>query len=399
MIVRRRRGPLQRRERRPRRLRAALRHPRHRDAGRQGRAALGPSAAARRRRRVRRERRQRRGARRRPRHRHRDAPVGLPDHELVRLAGPRRRASSPINVAELDAAKAAALPLVGDARVTLEELARRARGARLGGLVRGAPGAPSSACASEWNDEVDRVRHLAAPDARLAARGDPPRQRGGRRRRRRGLRRGRPARRPAQDVARLRAGQLSPRVRLLDDGLRDRRRPRRRDGRAGSARVRHGRRRLLPDARRRRSRRPARRASTLTIVLLDNHGFRCIRNLSGVCGGDNALQRLPRPRPGAAARSRARSCPSTSPPTPRASAPRSLTAHDTPAELERGPRGARQRREGGPLVIVVEVEPEPSVPGYDSWWDVPVAEVSESARVQAARRDVRGDLGRERTFV
>src|SRR3990170_5145256 len=27
----------------------------------------------------------------------------------------------------------------------------------------------------------------------------------------------------------------------------------------------------------------------LTIVLLDNHGFRCIRNLSGVCGGGSSF--------------------------------------------------------------------------------------------------------------
>jgi 3D-(3,5/4)-trihydroxycyclohexane-1,2-dione acylhydrolase (decyclizing) len=36
-------------------------------------------------------------------------------------------------------------------------------------------------------------------------------------------------------------------------------------------------------------------------------------------------------------------------------------------------------------VIVVETEREVRVPGYDSWWDVAVAEVSESSSVQAAR--------------
>ena len=36
-------------------------------------------------------------------------------------------------------------------------------------------------------------------------------------------------------------------------------------------------------------------------------------------------------------------------------------------------------------VIVVETDREVRVPGYDSWWDVAVAEVSESSSVQAAR--------------
>ena len=39
------------------------------------------------------------------------------------------------------------------------------------------------------------------------------------------------------------------------------------------------------------------------------------------------------------------------------------------------------------------------MPGYDSWWDVPVAEVSESERVRAARERYEVDLRRERTFV
>jgi 3D-(3,5/4)-trihydroxycyclohexane-1,2-dione acylhydrolase (decyclizing) len=36
-------------------------------------------------------------------------------------------------------------------------------------------------------------------------------------------------------------------------------------------------------------------------------------------------------------------------------------------------------------VIVVETDREVRVPGYDSWWDVAVAEVSDSSSVQAAR--------------
>ena len=74
-----------------------------------------------------------------------------------------------------------------------------------------------------------------------------------------------------------------------------------------------------------------------------------------------------------------------------------LTAHD-PDQLARALATARAPR-GGPLVIVVETEPEPAVPGYDSWWDVPVAEVSESDRVRQARRQYEANLERERTFI
>jgi 3D-(3,5/4)-trihydroxycyclohexane-1,2-dione acylhydrolase (decyclizing) len=36
-------------------------------------------------------------------------------------------------------------------------------------------------------------------------------------------------------------------------------------------------------------------------------------------------------------------------------------------------------------VIVVETDASATVPGYESWWDVAVAEVSEMERVREAR--------------
>ena len=52
-------------------------------------------------------------------------------------------------------------------------------------------------------------------------------------------------------------------------------------------------------------------------------------------------------------------------------------------------REALERAKGEPrtTVIVVEVDRYESVPGYDSWWDVPVAEVSEQAAVQKVRAE------------
>ena len=40
------------------------------------------------------------------------------------------------------------------------------------------------------------------------------------------------------------------------------------------------------------------------------------------------------------------------------------------------------KKQSRTTVIVVEVDREERVPGYESWWDVPVAEVSEVEAVQ-----------------
>ena len=50
-------------------------------------------------------------------------------------------------------------------------------------------------------------------------------------------------------------------------------------------------------------------------------------------------------------------------------------------------------------VIVIQNDRYESVPGYESWWDVPIAEVSELPSVQAARREWEKQRARERTFL
>jgi 3D-(3,5/4)-trihydroxycyclohexane-1,2-dione acylhydrolase (decyclizing) len=47
-------------------------------------------------------------------------------------------------------------------------------------------------------------------------------------------------------------------------------------------------------------------------------------------------------------------------------------------------------------VIVVETDPAVSVPGYESWWDVAVAEVSEMESVRASRTRYVEERKRER---
>ena len=39
----------------------------------------------------------------------------------------------------------------------------------------------------------------------------------------------------------------------------------------------------------------------------------------------------------------------------------------------------------GPVVVHIEVDRYAGVPSYESWWDVPVAEVSDDEAVRAAR--------------
>jgi 3D-(3,5/4)-trihydroxycyclohexane-1,2-dione acylhydrolase (decyclizing) len=64
-------------------------------------------------------------------------------------------------------------------------------------------------------------------------------------------------------------------------------------------------------------------------------------------------------------------------------------------------RNALERAKAEPrtTVIVVQVDRHESVPGYDSWWDVPVAEVSEQAAVQKVRVDYETARREERRFL
>jgi 3D-(3,5/4)-trihydroxycyclohexane-1,2-dione acylhydrolase (decyclizing) len=75
---------------------------------------------------------------------------------------------------------------------------------------------------------------------------------------------------------------------------------------------------------------------------------------------------------------------------------RSLGAHAIKASSLAELKDALQKAKGfdRTTVIVVETDPSVSVPGYESWWDVAVAEVSESEDVRAAR--ARYEVARKR---
>jgi 3D-(3,5/4)-trihydroxycyclohexane-1,2-dione acylhydrolase (decyclizing) len=53
----------------------------------------------------------------------------------------------------------------------------------------------------------------------------------------------------------------------------------------------------------------------------------------------------------------------------------------------------------GPAVVHIEVDRYAGVPSYESWWDVPVAEVSDDPRVQAARREYEDARRAQRQYV
>ncbi len=125
----------------------------------------------------------------------------------------------------------------------------------------------------------------------------------------------------------------------------------------------------------------------LTVVLLDNHGFRCIRNLSSACGGEGTFQDF-RFRDPATGQLTGDVLPIDFAANAASLGAHVLTAHD-PAELASALEASKAITDR-PVVIVTEVDPSVGVPGYDSWWDVPVAEVSDNPLVRQAYADYRG---------
>ena len=71
---------------------------------------------------------------------------------------------------------------------------------------------------------------------------------------------------------------------------------------------------------------------------------------------------------------------------------RATTAEDLKSALAAGQKQDRTS------VIVIETSYDQRVPGYESWWDVPIAEVSERDTVKAARRDYEEARKKERFF-
>jgi 3D-(3,5/4)-trihydroxycyclohexane-1,2-dione acylhydrolase (decyclizing) len=130
----------------------------------------------------------------------------------------------------------------------------------------------------------------------------------------------------------------------------------------------------------------------LNIVLLDNHGFSSIGGLSRACGnegmGTNYRFRHGEKYDGEilpvdfAANAASLG----------AWAVRAHTAEELNAALVSAQKQPRTS------VVVVETSYEDRVPGYESWWDVAVAEVSERESVKAARQKYEEARKMERQF-
>jgi 3D-(3,5/4)-trihydroxycyclohexane-1,2-dione acylhydrolase (decyclizing) len=133
----------------------------------------------------------------------------------------------------------------------------------------------------------------------------------------------------------------------------------------------------------------------IIIVLVDNHGFGSIGALSRSLGQGEFGTRYRFRSP---ASGQLDGEPLT---VDFAANARSLGAHalkaDTLDELKQALSKAKTLDRT--TVIVMETDPAVSVPGYESWWDVAVAEVSEMESVRAARTLYEEARKRERFFL
>ncbi len=133
----------------------------------------------------------------------------------------------------------------------------------------------------------------------------------------------------------------------------------------------------------------------ITIVLVNNHGFASIGGLSQSLGSAGFGTRF-RMRDAESGQLEGEYLP-----VDFAANARSLGAHTLSACTIQEFREALQeaRKATKTTVIVVETEREVRVPGYDSWWDVAVAENSTMDDVEKARADYEEARKRERYFL
>jgi 3D-(3,5/4)-trihydroxycyclohexane-1,2-dione acylhydrolase (decyclizing) len=298
-----------------------------------------------------------------------------------------------LNVAELDAAKAAALPLVADARAGLEDLSS-ALEARDWAGVDPERRALADRLRTEWNAEVDRVlqlgspTHVSQPEAiRLVMEAAG-----------------------TDGTVVCAAGSLPGDLHKLW-----------RAGQPGSYHLEYGYSTMgyeiagglgvklaAPDREiyvmvgdgsylmlSSEIATAVQEGLKLTIVLLENHAFQSIDNLSRAGGGRNHFNTFRRRDPLTGEYSgevlaldfaaNARSLGADA-----------IVAAD-PGELAAALAAARKSPRT--TVIVTEVDPSVAVPGYEAWWDVPIAEVSTSESVRDARKAYEEHVATERRFL
>jgi 3D-(3,5/4)-trihydroxycyclohexane-1,2-dione acylhydrolase (decyclizing) len=130
----------------------------------------------------------------------------------------------------------------------------------------------------------------------------------------------------------------------------------------------------------------------LNIVLLDNHGFSSIGGLSRACGNQGMGTEYRRRSNGRLTGDVVK--------VDFASNAASLGAHVVSVQTREQLEVAllEFRKQVGVSVAVIETDYTKGVPGYESWWDVPIAEVSEVDNVKAAFKKYSEERKKERFF-
>jgi 3D-(3,5/4)-trihydroxycyclohexane-1,2-dione acylhydrolase (decyclizing) len=143
----------------------------------------------------------------------------------------------------------------------------------------------------------------------------------------------------------------------------------------------------------------------IVVVLVDNHGYASIGALSRSVGSagfgthyrrKEAHQLLDAPNGDAPAQ------PAEPLPVDLAANAGSLGARVIRAASIEDLRAALEEAKaatGGPVVVHVETDRYAGVPSYEGWWDVPVAEVSDDAAVQKARREYEESRKAQRQYL
>lgn len=131
----------------------------------------------------------------------------------------------------------------------------------------------------------------------------------------------------------------------------------------------------------------------LNIVLLDNHGFSSIGGLSEACGSGGFGTEYRYRKAGQLGGDVVAVDFVANAASLGAVAVRARTLEELKAALIEA-RAAKRT-----TVVAIEVDGSIRVPGYESWWDVPIAEVSEAKRVRDARRIYELNVKRERDYI
>lgn len=137
----------------------------------------------------------------------------------------------------------------------------------------------------------------------------------------------------------------------------------------------------------------------LTIILMDNNGYKSIGALSRSLGSQGFGTRYVFPEDNRLPDDTAESVQTL--PIDLAANARSLGAHVIQCETYKDFLNALETAKGikRTTVIYIQNDRYVGVPGYESWWDVAIAEVSEIDTVKTARADYEQAVQKERYFL